>query len=72
MIFRPEGVESFEFVEEPKRKSKVLLTVLEARKLLSQRCIGYLAHVVDKRMEEKLMIDDVPIVQDFPEVFLDD
>ena len=28
-----------------------------------------MAHVVDKRMEEKLNIDNVPIVQDFPEVF---
>ena len=45
------------------------MTALEARKLLLQGCTGYLAHVVDKRMEEKLKIDDVPIVRDFLEVF---
>ena len=48
------------------------MTTLEARKILSQGCTGYLAHVVDKRVEEKLKIDDVPIVRDFPEVFLED
>ena len=31
-----------------------------------------MAHVVDKRMEEKQKIDDVPIVRDFSKVFLED
>ena len=72
MIFRPKDNESFEFVGEPRKKNKVFLTALEARKLLSQGCKRYLAYVVDKRMEEKLKIDEVPIVQDFPEVFPED
>ena len=46
--------------------------MLEARKLLSQGCTRYLAHVVDKRMKDKLKIDDVPIVHDFLEVFPED
>ena len=67
MIFRSEDNESFEFVEEPRKKSKVFLTALEARKLLSQGCTGYLAHLVYKIMEEKLKINDVPLVRYFPE-----
>ena len=72
MIFRPEDNESFKFVKEPRKKSKVFLTALEARKLLLQGCMGYLAHATDKRIEEKLKINDVPIVWDFLEVFLED
>ena len=48
------------------------MTMLEARKLLSQGCTRYLAHVVDKRVEEKLKIDEVPLVRYFSEVFLKD
>ena len=62
MIFKTEDDESFEFIREPRKKSKVFLIALEARKLLSQGCTGYLAFVVDKRMEKKLKIDDVPII----------
>ena len=28
-----------------------------------------MAHIVDKRMDKKLKIDDMPILRDFPEVF---
>ena len=62
----------FEFIREPRKKSKVYLTSLEVRKLLSQGCIGYLAHVIDKRIQEKLKIDDVPVAQDFQEVIPED
>ena len=31
-----------------------------------------MAYVVDKRMEKKLKIDDVPIVRDFSKVFPED
>ena len=48
------------------------MTMLEARKLLSQGCTRYLAHVVNKRVEEKLKIDDMPIVRDFLEEFPED
>ena len=73
VIFRPEDIELFDFLgESTSKKSKVFLTALEARKLLLQGCMGYLAHVLDKRMEEKLKINYVPIIQDFPKVFLED
>ena len=73
VIFKPEDVESFNFLGESTRKqSKVFLTALEARKVLLQGCMGYLAHVVAKRMEEKLKIDDMPIIRDFLEVCPED
>ena len=42
MCDRPEDDESFEFVGEPRRKSKVFLTVLEARKTIIARIHGIL------------------------------
>ena len=42
MCARPEDDESFEFVGEPRRKSKVFLTVLEARKTIIARIHGIL------------------------------
>ena len=69
-MFRPEDEESFEFIGEPRKTSKFFLTALEVRKLLSQACTGYLAYVVDKIVETKLKIDDVPLVRYFQRISL--
>ena len=50
----------------------MFLSTLEARKLLAQGCTGFLANIVDKRKEVKTKIDQVPILGEFPEVFLED
>ena len=42
-----------------------------ARCLLQKGCKGYLAHVVDTRSSE-VRLEDLPIVRDFLDVFLDD
>ena len=42
---------------------------MEAKKLLSSGCEGYLVHIVDTTKTDKLQPKDVPIVQDFLEVF---
>ena len=42
-----------------------------ARCLLQKGCKGYLAHVVDTRSSE-VRLEDVPVVRDFLDVFLDD
>ena len=56
----------------PKKKDKVLLSALEARKLIHSECEAYLAHVVDKRNENQVQLLGVPIVRDFTDVFLKD
>ena len=42
-----------------------------ARCLLQKGCKGYLAHVVDTRSSE-VRLEDVPVVRDFLDVFLND
>ncbi|GJT11484.1 hypothetical protein Tco_0858526 [Tanacetum coccineum] len=46
-------------------------TVLKARKYIKRGCHLFLAHVTEKKPKEK-RLEDVPIIRDFPEVFLDD
>ena len=54
---------------EPKKNDKVLLSALEARKLIHGGCEAYLAHVVDKRSDNQVQLSDVLIVRDFTDVF---
>ncbi|KAL8156048.1 hypothetical protein AgCh_001214 [Apium graveolens] len=60
-----------EVIFKGKRQEKKFLTAIETRRLLRQGCEVYLAHV--KYMEkESVRIEDIPIVRDFPDVFLDE
>lgn len=47
----------------------MIITIVKARKLLSEECIGVLAHVVSK-MEIRVHIEETPIIQEFSNVFL--
>ena len=42
---------------------------MKAQRLLDRGCTGYLASVVDESIEHKLKLEDMPIVQDFLDVF---
>ncbi|XP_071699687.1 uncharacterized protein [Rutidosis leptorrhynchoides] len=48
-----------------------LISMMKARKSLSKGCESFLAYVVDGKKEKKV-IDDIPIVLEFPEVFPDE
>ena len=40
--------------------------------MLERGCTGYLTNIIDVSVEQKLKLEDVPIVQDFLDVFLKD
>ncbi|XP_071731142.1 uncharacterized protein [Rutidosis leptorrhynchoides] len=48
-----------------------LILMMKARKSLAKGCDSFLAYVIDAKKEKK-MIADIPVVRDFPEVFLDE
>ncbi|KAL0536595.1 hypothetical protein IC582_025547 [Cucumis melo] len=50
--------------------TKSLNSVLKAEKLLRKVCIAFLAHVVEVQ-KEKLKPEDVPVMKEFLDVFLD-
>ena len=49
-----------------------MISAPKARKLLSNRCIGFLASIVDSSKETELMPNDISVVRDYVLVFLKD
>ncbi|KAJ9546585.1 hypothetical protein OSB04_019128 [Centaurea solstitialis] len=53
-----------------RKRQPSLCTVAKARKYLQQGCTGYLAYAaVDQAEGKKLMVADVPMVSEFPDIF---
>ena len=71
VIFRRSGLPVVVFYGERRRAPSGLIFAISARCLLQKGCKGYLAHVVDTRSSE-VSLEDVPVVRDFLDVFLDD
>ena len=70
VIFRRPGLPIVVFYGERRRAPSGLISAISARCLLQKGCKGYLAHVVDTRSSE-VRFEDVPVVRDFLDVFLD-
>ncbi|XP_075500137.1 uncharacterized protein LOC142538724 [Primulina tabacum] len=49
-----------------------IISCLQANKLLHKGCMGFLASVVDVRKESNFQLQDIDVVQDYPDVFADD
>ena len=71
VIFRRPGLPVVVFYGERRRAPSGLISAISARCLLQKGCTGYLAHIVDTRSSE-IGLEDVPVVRDFLDVFLDD
>ncbi|KAL5570452.1 hypothetical protein UlMin_027027 [Ulmus minor] len=72
VIFEPIGEEKFKFVGKPKKSGTPMISALKAKKMLSNGCVGYLAHVVDTTVDAILKPEDVHVVKNFLEVFPED
>ncbi|XP_073018392.1 uncharacterized protein [Primulina eburnea] len=49
-----------------------IISCLQATKLLHKDCVGYLASVLDTRKESRIQLQDIDVVQDYPDVFEED
>ncbi|XP_075489539.1 uncharacterized protein LOC142528380 [Primulina tabacum] len=49
-----------------------IISCLQANKLLHKGFMGFLASVVDVRKESNLQLQDIDVIQDYPDVFADD
>ena len=49
-----------------------LCSATRARHYLQHGCAGYVAYVMDTREKGKVIIHDVPIVREYPDVFSED
>ncbi|KAL5579934.1 hypothetical protein UlMin_012376 [Ulmus minor] len=72
VIFEPMGEEKFKFVGKPKKSRTPIISALKAKKMLSNGCVGYLAHIVDTTADATLKPEDVHVVKNFLEVFPED
>ena len=53
------------------RQAKKFLTMIQAKKLLRQGCEHFITYVID-RSQEPAKLEDIPVVNEFPNVFPDE
>ncbi|XP_060673793.1 exopolygalacturonase-like [Ziziphus jujuba] len=68
VTFRRPGLPEVVFRGEVGRPLPRLISTLTAKKLLNKGCQGYLAHMIDTRVNG-VRLEDIPVVRDFPDVF---
>ena len=51
--------------------SSSMISAMVAQRMLHKGCQGYLAYVVEI-VKERTLVDEIPVVREFPDVFLDD
>ncbi|KAA0059823.1 reverse transcriptase [Cucumis melo var. makuwa] len=71
VVFRKPGFVEVVFRGMRNIVSRSLISILKAEKLLRKGCTTFLAHIVVVQ-REKLKPEDVPVVKEFLDVFLDD
>ncbi|GJZ75085.1 putative reverse transcriptase domain-containing protein [Tanacetum coccineum] len=69
-VVNPQGRKIIIYGDKRKGDFK-LCFVMKARRYLSRGCYAYIAHVIDTNFEKKSM-ENVPIVNEFPDVFPED
>ena len=69
--FKIPGEAEFTFYGSDSASPPRVISALQARKLLLNGCSGFLATVVETKTEGPLL-DDIPVVREFPDVFPED
>ena len=72
VMFQPPEEEEFLFIGTTKKLRTLVISAMKAKRLLDSGCVGYLASVVDKRLERHSNPEHITVVQEFLEVFLED
>lgn len=70
--FKPPNEEAY-FLQAIKKAERMpIVSSIEARRLLNMGCDVYLASIVDVQRQPKKELEEILVIQNFPEVFLDD
>ena len=67
----PPGKDSFMVYGDKRRVNSGIISLMKVRKCLTKGCTSYLAFVIDAKKEKKVM-QSIPVVCDYPEVFPED
>ncbi|KAI5335990.1 hypothetical protein L3X38_026124 [Prunus dulcis] len=71
VVFRSPGRPEVKLYGERRVLPSCLISAMTVKRLLIKGCSGYLAHVIDTR-DHGLRLEDIPVVQEFPDVFPQD
>ena len=71
VVFRSSGRPEITFYGERRVLPSCLISAMTAKRLLRKGCSGYIAYVIDTR-DNGLRLEDIPVVQEFPDVFPED
>ena len=71
VIFQVSGEIEFCFVGSGAYCTPRVISALQARRMMKKGCKGNLATVRDTQQDE-LKLEDIPVVREFPDVFLED
>ena len=69
VTFRPNGGEEFAFKGRSLLNPKMMISAMQALRMLANGCIGFLASAVDKTKKKENDPSSVPVVREFVEVF---
>ena len=69
VIFKPNNSEKFFFKGRSLLNRKMIISSMQAQMMLANRCMSFLASVVDKSKEKKLDTTEVPVVREFVKIF---
>ena len=70
--FHPPGQEEFVFRSSSEKKTCPIISAMKAMKMINKDCLAYLACVVDTTIEQKSKPEDIPVVNEFLDVFSED
>ena len=72
VTFKPSNGEKFSFKGRSLLNHKMIISSMQAQRMLANEWIGFLASVVDKSKEKKLDPTEVPVVREFIDIFLEE
>ena len=72
VTFKLSDNDEFSFVGEDQRKQKMIISSMSAQKMLLSVCQEFLTSVVDTTLVEKSKLEDIPIIREFLDVFLEE
>ncbi|KAK6115653.1 hypothetical protein DH2020_007922 [Rehmannia glutinosa] len=72
VTFQPPEEDPFTFVGITTRFRFPIISALKAQRLLNAGCEGYLVNIMSMNEQHQPVLDEVPIVREYPDVFPDD
>lgn len=71
VTFKPSTEREFTYMGTTQKQFVQMVSTMRTSRILASKCMRYLANFVDKSKEMKIRLEDIPIVKQYVEVFLE-